>query len=103
MNRLAAAAPAVLVVAIVALFLHGCASAPAKPAPAAECQHDAQFFATDAQGRPSKAIYVCFRSDGVMVWEARTPTLEQLDALTKPHGLALAPPAPAVAPRKAAK
>lgn len=81
------------------LSLVACAGAPPKAAVApltAPCQHDAQWFISDDQGTPRKAVYVCFGDQGQLLYTVRPLTLEQLEnltALTPPPKKA---PAPAV-------
>lgn len=86
----ATAAVGLLLVAL----LTGCATAPAARK-VVSCQSAPQWYASNAQGHPTHGIYVCFADDGVLVYQARALSLDELAALM--------PPAPKPAPKPIAK
>jgi len=75
-------------VAAVAVLFSACATAPAPKK--FVCQDKPQWLTNDEKGVPSAAIYICFREDGVLIFQSRPLTADEIKSLT---------PAPAVQAR----
>ncbi len=76
--------------------LAGCrASAPL----AVSCQTQPSSFVTDAKGAPTAAVFMCYRADGVVVYQARALTPDEVKSVIA----ALAPAAAAPKSSKALK
>ena len=75
-------------VAAVAVLFSACAGP--KVAQKFVCQDKPQWLTNDEKGTPSAAIYICFREDGVLVYQSRPLTADEIKSLT---------PAPAVQAR----
>lgn len=63
-----------------AAILAACAHTPAAPVP--PCQNEPQWIKTDAEGRPSLGVYVCFGARGELLYSTRLLTAAQVAAIT---------------------
>lgn len=76
--------------AVVVLTAMTAACASALPKPLA-CQNTPQWFANDAHGTPTSAVFVCFGDNHQLLWTSRPLTLDELQKLTAPAAAAPTP------------
>ena len=67
-------------VAAVAVLFSACATAPTPKK--FVCQDKPQWTTNDEKGTPSAAIYLCFREDGVLIYQSRALTADEIKAMT---------------------
>lgn len=84
-------------VILAASVLAACATLPV-PRKTLTCQSDAQWVLNDAQGKPKSGVYICFGDDGVLLYQTRTLTAEQIQKLTTPAASPAAKTSPAKKP-----
>lgn len=95
--------PKLLVAVLAAVVLAACAAGRPPAAPSVVCQHAPQWYSTDAAGRPTTAIYVCFAENGTLYYRARALTPAEVNKMTEaaPPQASVAAPALLPAPPRA--